>query len=33
VIDPWKFKIELMQQSGNEDELGSVVLVLTGQQA
>jgi hypothetical protein len=33
VIDPWKFKIELMQQSGSEDELGSAVLVHIGQHA
>jgi hypothetical protein len=33
VIDPWKFKTEAMQQSGSEDELGSVVLVLMGQHA
>jgi hypothetical protein len=33
VIDPWKFKTEVMQQAGSDDELGSVVLVLMGQQA
>ena len=33
VIEPWKFRMELMQQSGSEDELGSVVLAPNGQQA
>ena len=33
VIEPWKFRRELTQQSGSEDELGSVVLALAGQHA
>lgn len=33
VMVPWKFKTEAMQQSGSEEELGIVVLVLMGQQA
>ena len=32
-MDPWKFKRKFTQQSGSEDELGSVVLVLIGQHA
>jgi hypothetical protein len=32
-MEPWKFNMELMQQSGSEDELGGVVSVLMGQQA
>ena len=31
VIDPWKFKIELMQQSGNTDEPGIALPVHIGQ--
>jgi hypothetical protein len=30
VMEPWQFKIEMMQQSGSEVELG---LALAGQQA
>jgi hypothetical protein len=33
VMDPWKFKMELRQQSGSEDEFGGVVLVSIGQHA
>jgi hypothetical protein len=33
VMEPWKFKTEAMQQSGSDEELGSVVLVLVGQHA
>lgn len=33
VTEPWEFKRELRQQLGKEDELGSVVLALAGQQA
>jgi hypothetical protein len=32
-MDPWRFKMELAQQSGSEDEFRGSVLPVTGQQA
>ena len=32
LIDPWQLRSEKMQQSGSEEGLGRVVLVLIGQQ-
>jgi len=33
VMEPWKFRRELIQQSGSEDEPAGAVLVLLGQHA